>query len=45
MLKEISVVEQRYQAILAVLEDGVSVTEVAEKVGLSRQTLHTWLRR
>ena len=29
MLKEISVAEQRYQAVLAVLEDGLTVTEVA----------------
>ncbi len=40
MLKEISVVEKRYQAVLAVLEDGLAVTEVAEKMGVSRQSLH-----
>ena len=45
MLKEISVVEQRYQAVLAVIEDGLSVTEAAAKVGVSRQTMHEWLRR
>lgn len=45
MLRELSVVEQRYQAILAVIEDGLSVTEVAEKVGVSRQTVHAWLQR
>jgi transposase len=45
MLKEISVVEQRYQAVLAVREDGLSVTDVAAKVGVSRQTLHGWLNR
>jgi transposase InsO family protein len=39
-----SIVEQRYQAVLAVLA-GDPVTEVAEKVGVSRQSLHTWLRR
>ncbi len=42
---EISVAEQRYQAVLAVLQDGLSVTDVAGKVGVSRQTLHGWLRR
>jgi transposase len=45
MLREIPVVEQRYQAVLAVLEDGLAVTEVAEKMGVSRQSLHGWLRR
>jgi transposase-like protein len=39
------VVEQRYQAVLAVIEDGLSVTEVAAKVGVSRQTVHSWLSR
>ncbi len=37
--------EQRYQAVLAVISDGLSVSQVAEKVGVSRQTLHTWLAR
>ena len=40
-----SVAEQRYQAVLAVISDGLSVSLVAEKVGVSRQTLHTWLAR
>jgi hypothetical protein len=39
------VAEQRYQAVLAVISDGLSVSQVAEKVGVSRQTLHTWLAR
>ena len=29
MLRELSVVEQRYQAVLAVIRDGVSIVEVA----------------
>src|SRR4051812_41582830 len=45
VLWELSVAEQRYQAVLAVIEDGVPVTEVAAKVGVSRQTLHSWLSR
>ena len=45
MLVELSMTEQRYQAVLAVLADGLSVSEVAAKVGVSRQTLHGWLRR
>jgi transposase len=37
--------EQRYQAVMAVQVDGLTVTAVAEKVGVSRQTVHGWLRR
>jgi transposase len=44
-VRELSVAEQRYRAVLAVIEDGLSVTEVAAKVGVSRQTLHVWLSR
>lgn len=44
-MRELSVAEQRYQAVLAVVADGLSVTQVAEKVGVSRQTLHAWLAR
>jgi len=39
------VAEQRYQAVLAVLADGLSVRQAAEKSGVSRQTLHSWLAR
>src|SRR3954449_5361370 len=45
VLRELSVAEQRYQAVLAVIEDGLDVTEVAAKVGVSRQTVHAWLSR
>jgi len=41
-LIELSVVEQRYRAVLAV-EAGAKVIEVAEEWGVSRQTVHTWL--
>jgi transposase len=44
-MRELSVAEQRYQAVLAVIGDGLSVSQVAEKVGVSRQTLHAWLAR
>ena len=37
--------EQRYQAVLAVLGDGRTVTEVARQWKVSRQTLHAWLAR
>lgn len=45
MLVELSVVEQRYQAVLAVIGDGESVTSVAGRFGVSRQTVHSWLAR
>jgi transposase len=44
-VRELSVAEQRYQALLSVIEDGLSVNEAAAKVGVSRQTLHGWLSR
>ena len=44
MLWELSVTEQRYRAVLEVLA-GVPVTEVADRYGVSRQSVHTWLRR
>ena len=45
MLVELNVVEQRYRVVLEVLEDGLPVTEVAMRHGVSRQTVHTWVRR
>jgi transposase InsO family protein len=44
-MREMSVAEQRYQAVLAVIADGRSVTEVAGQWRVSRQTLHGWLSR
>jgi hypothetical protein len=43
-LVELSIVEQRYRAVLDV-NAGRPVTEVAAELGVSRQTLHTWLAR
>jgi len=43
-LVELSVVEQRYRAVLEVAS-GVPVTEVAERFGVSRQSVHAWVRR
>jgi transposase InsO family protein len=37
-------VEQRHKAVLEVL-DGLPVTEVAVRYGVTRQTVHRWLRR
>jgi transposase InsO family protein len=45
VLVELSVMEQRYQAVLAVVQDGWKVTEVAERLGVSRQSVHTWIAR
>jgi transposase InsO family protein len=44
-MRELSVSEQRYQAILAVISDGRTVKEVAADWSVRRQTLHTWLAR
>jgi transposase InsO family protein len=43
-LVEVSVVEQRYRAVLEV-RAGVPVTEVAARFGVSRQSVHAWVRR
>jgi transposase InsO family protein len=45
MLVELSVVEQRYHAVMEVVCGGVPVVEVAERYGVSRKTVHTWLGR
>ena len=45
MLVELSVMEQRYQAVLAVIQDGWKVTEVAARIWVSRQTVHNWIAR
>jgi transposase len=45
VLVELSKMEQRYDAVLAVIRDGMRVTEVAEKFGVYRDTVHSWLAR
>jgi hypothetical protein len=45
VLREFTKMELRYQAVMAVQVDGLEVTVVAEKFGVSRQTVHAWLRR
>ena len=37
--------QQRYDAVLGVIRDGLTVTEVAEAYGVSRQTMYLWLKR
>jgi transposase InsO family protein len=44
MLVELGLVEQRYQAVLEVLNDGATVVDVARRHGVARQTVHAWLR-
>jgi DNA-binding NarL/FixJ family response regulator len=41
---ELRLVEQRYQAVLEVLTEGAAVTDVARRYGVTRQTVHGWLR-
>lgn len=44
-MREMSVAEQRYQAVLAVISDGETVTDVAARFGVRRQTVHDWLAK
>jgi len=37
--------EQRYQAVLAVIGEGETVKAVAARFGVSRKTVHVWLAR
>jgi transposase InsO family protein len=45
VLVELGLVEQRYKAVLEVLNDNASVTDVALRYGVARQTVHIWLRK
>jgi len=44
MLRELRVSEMRYRVVLEVL-DGAVISTVALRYGMSRQTVHEWLRR
>lgn len=44
-MREMSVSEQRYKAVQAVLADGRTVSEVASDWSVSRRTMHRWLAR
>jgi transposase InsO family protein len=44
-MRELSVAEQRYQAVLAVISHGETVTEVAARFGVARKTVHAWLAK
>ncbi len=45
MLKDISKMEQRYDAVTMVMRDGFSVTEIAAKFNVTRQTVYRWLAK
>lgn len=45
MLRELSMVEQRYLAVREVLDTGAGVNDVATRYGINRRTLHRWLVR
>src|SRR5467141_4877355 len=44
-MRELSVVEQMYKAVLAVIAEGRTVTQVARDWDVARQTVHVWLER
>lgn len=44
-LVEISVMEQRYRTVIALVQDGCKVTEVAYRLGVSQQAVHKWIAR
>jgi transposase InsO family protein len=45
VLVELSVVEQRYHAVMEVLTTSLGVNEVARRYGVSRQSVRNWVRR
>lgn len=44
-LMELSVVDQRYSAVMEVMQHGLAKAEVARRYGVSRQTVHSWVNR
>jgi len=44
-MRELSVAEQRYEAVRAVIADGETVTDVAARFGVARETVHAWLAK
>lgn len=43
MLVQLGVMEQRYHAVMEVLS-GMAITEVAERLGVHRNSVHAWVR-
>jgi transposase len=44
-MRELSVAEQRYEAVRAVIAGGETVTDVAARFGVARKTVHGWLAK
>jgi DNA-binding NarL/FixJ family response regulator len=44
VLSESRKMEQRYDTVLGVIRDGFTVTEVAQKFGVNRQSVHAKLK-
>jgi transposase InsO family protein len=44
-MRELSVAEQRYEAVRAVIADGETVSSVAARFGVARKTVHVWLAK
>src|SRR5438552_13327531 len=44
-MRQLSVAEQRYQAVLGVISEGRTVCEVAAQWHFDRRTVHRWLAR
>jgi transposase InsO family protein len=44
-MRELSVAEQRYEAVRAVIADGETVSGVAARFGVARKTVHVWLAK
>jgi transposase len=42
---ELNKVEQRYDAVLAVIRDGLTISEAAIAYGVSRQSIYRWMQR
>jgi transposase-like protein len=40
MLAELGLLKQRYRAVVEVLNDGATVTDVCRRCGVPRQTVH-----
>ncbi|HKV29419.1 MAG TPA: helix-turn-helix domain-containing protein [Candidatus Dormibacteraeota bacterium] len=41
-MRDMSVTEQRYQALLGVISEGWAIMEVAGQWGVDRRTVHRW---
>lgn len=44
VLVERRIMEQRFEAVIVVVRDGLPVVEVAARFGVPRQSVHPWIR-